>query len=364
MTCKDIRYGTAVYLIFSMVFLMGLWGILAIVTSQAEHAEPLYLAGRQTLFLFCGLAVMEIVRRIPFEFYRKNWFILCFLALFSLLALPHAGERINGMCGWYRIGGFMLQPSELAKGLFLLGCAVTLANRKNERERFCRGTVLALFWCVPLLLQPDFGTASVYMASIFFLYFLAGGSWKKLLILGISGTAAGIIFIIKHPYARRRFTGLYTDSDPLGAGWHVSQLKLAIARGGWTGTKMDGAYWSNAYVPLAYNDSAFATMLETLGFLGTLPILLAGTVLIYTLGSLALQKRLRSENRLLIAGCALLTAFQALLHLSVNVCLIPPTGLTLPLISYGGSSFIGCCFTFGLALSAAAENKDSALNID
>ena len=120
MTCKGIRYGTAVYLIFSMVFLMGLWGILAIVTRQAEHAEPLYLAGRQTLFLFCGLAVMEIVRRIPFEFYRKNWFILCFLALFSLLALPHAGERINGMCGWYMVGDISIQPSEIFKIFYIL----------------------------------------------------------------------------------------------------------------------------------------------------------------------------------------------------------------------------------------------------
>ncbi|MBQ8756271.1 MAG: FtsW/RodA/SpoVE family cell cycle protein [Lentisphaeria bacterium] len=357
MNCPKLRTDTAVLLICAATLLLGIWGILAIVTSQAEHPEPLRLAGRQTVFLLTGFALLEMIRRIPFDFFRRRKFILEIAALCSLWALPIAGERINGMCGWYRIGDFYCQPSELTKAVFLLSMAVSFSGMRNDWRRFREVLPALLLWVIPLVLQPDFGTAGVYTASLFCLYFLAGGSWKKLCALGMTCAAAGLYFIYRHPYIQRRFIGLYTDLDPLGAGWHVAQLKLAIARGGWFGTKMDGAYWSNAYVPLAYNDSAFATMLETLGFLGSLPVLLAGIVLIYALIALALQKHLRRENRLLIAGSAFLTAFQALLHISVNVCLIPPTGLTLPLISYGGSSFIGCCVTIGLALSAATEKS-------
>lgn len=357
MKLKEIRFDSAVYLIHAMVFLLGVWGILTIITGQMDHSAPLYFAERQFGYMLAGLAVLEISRRVPFDIYRRYavWFNLA--ALILLFLLPFAGWQVNGMRGWYRLGQFTCQPSEIGKGIFLLGGALLLAKKQSDNRRFVITLAWGLIWCIPLLLQPDFGTACVYAAGIFFLYFLSGGSWKKLAVLGAGAVVGGVWFILRHPYTWKRFIGFYSDSDPLGAGWHVQQLKLAIARGGWFGTKMDGAFWSNAYLPLAYNDSAFATMLETLGFAGTVPVLVCGGVLIYTLGALALQKNLRRENRLLIAGCMLLTAFQALLHLSVNVCLVPPTGLPLPLVSYGGSSFLGCCFAIGLALSAARPQE-------
>ena len=357
MKLKEIRFDCAVYLIHAMVFLLGVWGILTIITGQMDHSAPLYFAERQFGYMLVGLAVLEITRRISFDIYRRYAVWLNLAALIFLFLLPFAGWQVNGMRGWYRLGVFTCQPSEISKGIFLLGGALLLAKKQGDNRRFGIALAWGLIWCIPLLLQPDFGTACVYAAGIFFLYFLSGGSWKKLAVLGTGAVAGGVWFILCHPYTWKRFIGFYSDADPLGAGWHVQQLKLAIARGGWFGTKMDGAFWSNAYLPLAYNDSAFATILETLGFAGAVPVLVCGGVLIYTLGALALQKNLRRENRLLIVGCMLMIAFQALLHLSVNVCLIPPTGLPLPLVSYGGSSFLGCCLMLGLALSAARPRE-------
>ena len=104
-------------------------------------------------------------------------------------------------------------------------------------------------------------------------YFLSGGSWRNLLLLAAGGIGTAALFVWRHPYAWRRITGLFNpDLDPLGSGWHIRQFELAIARGGWFGSKLGGAVWSNAYLPFAYNDSAYATMAETLGWCGVLPV--------------------------------------------------------------------------------------------
>ena len=177
---------------------------------------------------------------------------------------------------------------------------------------------------------------------------------RNLLIFCTGAAAAAALFVWSHPYAWRRITGLFQpELDPLGSGWHVRQFELAIARGQFFGEKLGHAVWSNAYLPLSYNDSAFATMAETLGFFGTLPVYLGFALLIASLVVLANRFDLEFDARLYILSAAALIGIQSLVHISVNLCLLPPTGLTLPLISYGGSSLIGCCLMLGIALSAA-----------
>lgn len=356
---KNERFAHSEFTVAFTVFLLGGWGILTIVSSQAEAAEPLRLVGRQFGFFLIGLAIMWGAWRIPFDWYRRSVWKIAAIAYLATILLPLAGTRVNGMCGWYRLGTFMIQPSELAKAVFLLGGAVLLCRFREDWKRFSAGGVWALLWSIPLLFQPDFGTTVVYLGGFAILFFLAGGGWSKILAVGGVGIAAAVWFISTHAYAWNRFVGLYSNSaDPLGSGWHVRQLELAIARGGLFGAKLGGAYWSNAYVPLAYNDSAFATMLETLGWVGAFPALLAGGVLVWGLCHLATRPGLQPDARLMIAGSGFLVALQGMLHISVNVCLLPPTGLTMPLVSYGGSSLIGCCLMFGMALSAAGEKKE------
>ena len=313
-------------LVLLMTFLIGGWGLLTIVSSQSHASEPFLLAGKQLMFLILGLAVMWGASKVPFRFYCRNAWLLMLAAFGLLLLLPLFGVRVNGMCGWFRLGGFHFQPTEPAKGIYLLTLVIAFSKLRSDNLRFWGGALLTLVWLLPILLQPDFGTAA--------------------------------LFVWRHPYAWRRITGLFNpDLDPLGSGWHIRQFELAIARGGWFGSKLGGAVWSNAYLPLAYNDSAYATMAETLGWCGVLPVWIGFTVLIASLLVLAFRFGLAREARLYLLGAAALVGIQTLVHISVNLCLLPTTGLTLPLISYGGSSLFGCCLLLGIALSAANETE-------
>ena len=344
----------------SMVFLLGIWGILTIVSSQSLEHAPFFLVWRQSLFLLIGMALLIVTAQVSFQTFRRRVWGLAVCFLLALLFLPRWGVRVNGMTGWYQLGAFWLQPSELGKGIYILFLAMLMTRLHGDWRRFLWSGLLAGAWIIPVLLQPDFGTAVLYLSSLAMIYYLAGGGWGKLVALGGVGTAIAIGFILTHPYAWRRIVGLYDpDADPLGSGWHIRQLQLAIARGGWFGFKLGGAYWSSAYVPLAYNDSALATMLETLGIVGILPAVIAYVLLILALTRLAGKNGLHPDARLTIWGSALLLTAQALLHAGVNVCLLPPTGLTLPFISYGGSSLLGCCLLVGIALSAAADADGS-----
>ena len=142
----------------------------------------------------------------------------------------------------------------------------------------------------------------------------------------------------------------------------MKQFELAAAGGGWTGTKLGGTMWSSSYLPLAYNDSALATLAETLGVLGvTVYFLLLGAVLflLYRLGTSIRS----SAAKLFVFGTAVLLGWQSMLHIAVNAGLIPTTGLTLPFVSYGGSSLVGSALLVGMALSAAQSGVEESENI-
>ena len=341
-----------------LTVLTGLWGVLTIAASQYGAASPLLLAGRQLVFLIVGVAVMLIAASIPFARHLewRGFYLLAVMA--ALAGLPWHGVRVNGMGGWYEIGGFFLQPSELGKAVFLLVLAGAAVSPLAARRRFPLLGALALLWIVPVLLQPDFGTAAVYLLTWGVLYFATGGSGKGV----IAGCGAALLmlagFIRLRPYAARRILMFLDPSlDPEGGGWHLRQLKLAIAQGGWTGSGMGRSVWSSSYLPLAYNDSAYAAMSETLGLLGTLPALAMLALLFWSLWRASRDPRRSDAAAVYLGGAAVLLAVQSLLHIGVNVGLLPPTGLTLPLVSYGGSSLVGTSLMFGLAISAAAGTE-------
>ncbi len=334
---------------------IGLFGLLNII-SGTSSASP--LAWRQLLHIAVGAGVLVAAGTVPFRFYSEQIPALSILAFALLFGLPLCGHRINGMCGWYDLGFCSVQPSELVKGIYLLSLSCALV--RQVRFRWQLG--LAALWILPILSQPDFGTAAIYLGGFVILIYLGGGQWRKLLpvIISICGIAAA--FIWTHPYAQKRITAfLFPEQDPLGSGWHLRQLKFAIARGHLFGTKLGNAVWSNVYLPLPYNDSALATFAETLGFFGVLLLLTAFWFLLMMLARAALLKGLPQEGRIFLMGCTGMLALQIFLHCGVNLGLLPATGLPLPLISYGGSSFVGTAFLMGIAISAVnARNVPDA----
>lgn len=340
-------------------FLIAVCGLLTIASAQSGSDAPFFLAAKQLAFLLAGLFVMAAAAQLPFAVHAKLLLpVYVTLSILSLLLLPLFGVRVNGMQGWYSVAGFFIQPSELSKGVFLLLLAVLAARQHvSELRRFLILTGVALLWTVPILLQPDFGTAAVYLAGFGVIYFLAGGNWKALAVLALLMLGAAVLFVLSKSYALARLTAfLNPEGDLAGAGWHIRQFQMAIAHGGYFGAKLGQAVWSNAYLPLAYNDSAFATMGETLGLAGTSAVLVLFILLIGALFKLPCHPQSSEAAHLYPAMAAILLAIQTLLHLSVNVGLLPPTGLTLPLVSYGGSSLLGTFFMLGLAISAKRDH--------
>ena len=337
----------SVFDIPALTFLIVLWGILTISASQSGGAHPLFLAGKQLCFALLGGALMLTAAQIPFEQHCKWRGFYAAAALILLYFLPLAGVRVNGMRGWYSIAGCFIQPSELGKGIWLLMLACAGMRWKSM-------TFWSLLWILPILFQPDLGTAAVYAAGLLCLWYSGGGKLKAAAAVLLAGITAAGIFISVNAYAWKRLTAFWNpEADPEGGGWHIRQFQMAIAHGGWTGAKLKQTFWSNEYLPLAYNDSAYAAMAETLGFTGCFAAMLMGAVLYTLLLRRAMKPDLPENARLYLAGTASLLAIQTLLHAGVNVGLLPPTGLTMPLISYGGSSLIGTLLMLGLAMSAA-----------
>jgi len=319
--------------------------------------SPFYFVGRQLLWLVFGMGVMMLCARVPFSVYRDNVEILTVLFYIPLLAVLIFGVRINGMKGWFMIGNIFIQPSELAKGFFSLSLCHFGGKFRPGMQRFAGMGLITLLWVLPIALQPDFGTALVYIAGFIIVYWLMNGSvWHLLLVPATLFSAAGWI-INFNPYLFNRILGyLNPELDPLGFGWHIRQFQFTMARGGLWGMKWGKALWANSYLPLAHSDSVFASLTESLGFAGTFPLIIVMGILVFAVFKLALKSE-TDFRKVFVLSIGLIFAVQALIHISVNVTLMPATGITLPVLSYGGSSLLSTLIAFGIMLSAAGRHE-------
>lgn len=340
---------------------LGLGGCLAIYSARSFGENPYYFVFRQLLWLGSGVLFFLLLAKIPFRYYEKYAWHLAGLSFFSLILLPVFGTTINGMRGWFSIGeAFLIQPSELAKAPYLLLLSVIAANAEaSPRRRFLLMAGTGAAFCGIILLQPDFGTASVYFAGLAMVVFISGFQFCFLTLLAAAALPCTLLFLLNHEYAMARIAGyLNPDAHLLGAGWHIKQFQYTLAHGGLFGSEWGGALWSNAYLPLSHSDSAFAAIVESGGGAGGLLILGGFLAMVWLFREMALSRKSETA-RILIFSAGAVCAVQALLHIGVNTALLPPTGLTLPIFSYGGSSLFGTMALFGMACSASAPEHAS-----
>jgi cell division protein FtsW (lipid II flippase) len=347
---------------------LGLLGCLAIYNVTFHTATPQRFVLRQSIWLIVGLLTLAICSRIPAERYRRWTWLLSGVALIALYAVLIWGVRRNGMRGWFEIPligdspifqSLLVQPSELAKPIFVLFLA-KLSHQRDLREAYrWRDYGTQVLWCLPWFIaiawQPDFGTLLIYLLTFALLYWLQGGPLRHLAASAAALTPilAGICW--RYPYVRERFIGfIASTANAQAAGWHPIQFRTTLARGGLWGCSMDDAVWSRHYLPLGYSDSIFATIAETVGLLGTLP-LLAGVGLWFAYGIYHARRCASREAALIVAGLCAIVGLQALVHVSVAAQLLPPTGVTLPLLSYGGSSLVATTGALGILLAQLHE---------
>ena len=341
--------------------ILGLGGCLAIYSARSFGENPFFFAFRQLLWLGSGVVFFLVLARIPFRLYEKYALWLAGLSFTALVLVLVFGTTINGMKGWFSVGGvFLIQPSELAKAPYLLLLSVLASNEKTSlRTRFLQLAGTGGAFCVIILLQPDFGTASLYFAGLALVLFVSGLRLRFLALLPAAALPCAVLFLLNHEYAMGRIAGyLNPDAHLYGAGWHIKQFQYTLAHGGMFGSEWGGALWSNAYLPLSHSDSAFAAIVESGGSAGGLLILGGFLAMVWLFRAMALSCGNRTA-RILIFSAGALCAVQALLHIGVNTALLPPTGLPLPIFSYGGSSLFGTMAAFGMACSASSSGAEA-----
>lgn len=344
----------------SMLILLvaGLGGCLAVYNSRSFGDDALMFVLRQLIWMVLGSVLFLVLARIPFRIYEKYAREIGVCGMFLLLLVLFAGARVNGMSGWFDIGyGFRFQPSEFAKVPFLLWLSkeACMADQ-SEGRRFARVSMIGILYCLLVILEPDFGSATVFFMGFLMILFLSGFHSRCFLYLAGGAAICTAVFVHTHRYALNRIAGfLDPDTYSTGAGWHIKQFQYAMAHGGTMGSDWGEAIWSNAYLPLSHSDSAFASIVEAGGLLGGLIVIAGFLVLVYLFRNSAMKKT-PGMARMVFFCIGALCAAQALLHIGVNTALLPPTGLTLPIFSYGGSSLIATFGAFGVAFSAA-KNK-------
>lgn len=349
-------------LLASVLILMGL-GLMMVLSASGVMAERVYgnkyyFFQKQVLFCVTGLGLILIVRRVPVRFFYKTVYIWLIAAgILLALTLTELGVSSGGASRWLRLGFFTFQPLELAKVGLVLYLAYFFSHKQDKIKTFSVGFLPPLlvtgFLAGVLLLQPDFGGAA-FVLVLFFLLSMAGGS--RLIYLFSSAAlsvSVAAVMIMQSPYRLNRwfaFLNPFQNSDDVG--YQVVQSLYALGSGGLWGQGLGAGRQKLFFLPEAHTDFILAVLGEELGFIGLSLIFICLGIILYRCFMIALaQKDL--QDRFTVLGLALVVLLGALLNAAVVMGAVPPKGLPLPFISYGGSNLLAMSFCMGLILNIA-----------
>ena len=331
-----------------------------------DYGNPFYFLVRQLLYSVLGCLAGIAVANVPLVWWFRGAWVWLFAA-FALLVvvLTPLGITVNGSTRWIPLGVVNLQVSEVAKWLLVAYLASYTVRRREELVATWQGflkPIALLFLAAALLLaQPDFGAVVVLMAAALGMMFLAGVGLARFAPLIAACAALGGLLILVQPY---RLDRVVTYLDPwknqFDSGYQLTQSLIAFGRGQWTGEGLGNSVQKLSYLPEAHTDFIFAIAAEEFGLLGALLILLGFTVLVWLGLRIAFRaKAAGMEFGASIAyGLTLLIALQAFINMAVNTGLLPTKGLTLPLVSYGGSSLLVTCISLGVIARVEMERQD------
>lgn len=346
-------------------------GLVMVGSSSASIADqqtgtPFYFLWRQLLFAALGLLVALAVVRIPLRLWQAAGpaLILCSMILLLLVFVPGLGHRVNGSTRWITLGSFNLQASELVK-LFTVIYLAGYLVRHNSAVRqsvaaFVRPLLLLLVLVMLLLLEPDFGAAAVLLATAMGMMWLGGVRiYQFAILLGMLGGSLAVLAWIS-PYRMERLTTFLNPwADPFDSGFQLTQALIAFGRGEWFGVGLGASVQKLFYLPEAHTDFLYAVLAEELGMPGALLVIVLFAVIV--LRALLIGRRAEARERpftgYLAYGLGLWIGLQAFINIGVNMGILPTKGLTLPLMSYGGSSIVVMCVAIALLLRADFETR-------
>lgn len=350
------------FVIVVVILLLLAIGILMVYSASAAFAyhkydDPFYFAKRQFLFATLGVFFMFLVAGVDpdqWKAWAKPGFLIC-IGLLILVLIPGLGILRNGARSWLGIGAFSIQPSEFMKLAMILFLAYFFAKPRFMMTDFWKGlmpsvAILSLAFGL-IMLQPDLGSGTVLVGTGAVLIYIAGAKWKHLLGLLSIGLLGFVGLVLAAPYRIARITAFLNPwQDPLGAGYQLIQSLFAIGPGGLMGLGLGMSRQKHLYLPEPHTDFIFSILAEELGFLG------AGTVII--LFAILIWRGYRTAIRvsdpfqsIIATGITTMLMIQSIINIGVVSGAFPVTGITLPFLSYGGSSLTLTLVAVGILLN-------------
>ncbi len=333
------------------------------VWADYKFSDSFFFAKRQLLFAGVGVIAMLLIMNIDYWTWRK-WskpiIIICFIMLILVL-IPGIGVERNGSRSWIGVGAFSVQPSEFMKLAMIAYLAKFLSENQKKITSFRKGLMPSLVLVFTafgmIMLQPDLGTGTVMVGTCIAMIFVAGARISHFVILGLIGVAGFVGLVLSAPYRIKRITSFLNPwEDPLGSGFQIIQSLYAIGPGGLFGLGLGQSRQKFFYLPEPQTDFIFAILAEELGFIGGSLVLLLFSLLLWRGIRIALGAP-DLYGSFLAVGIIAMVAIQVMINIGVVTGLMPVTGITLPFLSYGGSSLTLMLMAIGVLLNISRYAK-------
>lgn len=320
--------------------------------AAANYGDAWYFAKRHGVYMVMGATLATVVVSIPMSVWQRyaGYFLLFTLLLLVIVLIPGVGKKVNGSQRWLSLGIISVQVSEIAKFCAVVFFASFFARRYHELhfgwQGFLKPLLVVGLFVVLLLLEPDFGSSVVLSATVFAMMFIAGvRMWHFLLLIGLGVASLGAVAVFSPYRMQRLITFLDPWADQFNTGYQLTQSLIGFGRGEWFGLGLGNSLQKLFFLPEAHTDFIFAIIAEEFGLVGA-------TVIIGLFVALILRVFTIAKNNLAVGkafaafaafGVAILFSFQVFINVGVASGLLPTKGLTLPFISYGGSSLLVSC---------------------
>lgn len=356
------------YVLLAVVFALLIIGITMVysasmVSAEYNFADTFYYVKRQLLFAGVGVIGMFFIMMVPYGTWKKYAKIIllgCFILLLLVL-IPGIGMVRGGAQSWIGIGAFSIQPSEFMKLGLIIFLATYLATNQKYITSFKKGflpSLILIFSAFGLImLQPDLGTGVVLVLTCMIMVFAAGARLSHFFGLAALGLIGFVFLILSAPYRISRITAFLNPwENPLGEGFQIIQSLYAIGPGGLMGVGLGDSLQKYFYLPEPQTDFIFAILAEELGFIGGIAVIGLFLLLLWRGIKVSLESP-DQFGRFLALGIVAMLAIQAMINISVVIGLIPVTGITLPFLSYGGSSLTLTLCSVGVLLNISKYTK-------
>ncbi|WP_299008153.1 cell division protein FtsW [uncultured Shewanella sp.] len=336
-------------LLFAIIGLLGFGFVMVMSASMPEArsltGDPFHFVVRQLIYLIGCMAIAAVVLQVEMQHWQRVSPWLLMIVGIMLVSVLVVGTTVNGATRWLSVGPVRIQVAELAKLAFVIYMAGYLVRRHQEIRENAKGFYkpIAVFavYAFLILMQPDLGTVVVLFVGTVGLLFLAGARLLDFFALILTGILAFVALVLLEPYRMRRVTSFLDPwQDPFGSGYQLTQSLMAYGRGDWLGQGLGNSIQKLEYLPEAHTDFIFAVIGEELGFIGiviVLSVLLFVALKAIKLGNLCLMID-RAFDGYLAYGIGIWFCFQTVVNVGASIGILPTKGLTLPFISYGGSS--------------------------